>query len=127
MQPRQELNQMRTVSLAQDSFTELLVGLAEKSATLVREEVLLARQEMQETWRETKPALILLGIGISGVMLAAMSLVAAVILGLSQYLAPWLAALVGGGALALLASYILIKGWHQLNKLDSHPHKQLPR
>ncbi|MFN7927926.1 MAG: phage holin family protein [Blastocatellia bacterium] len=121
MQP--EARRMRND--AQESFTQLLVELAEKSATLVREEVALARQEVQESVREIRPPVIMLAIGIGGVALAALCLIAALILGLSLYWQPWVAALVVGLGLGLIASYVVFMGIQQFKQARLKPEQTI--
>ncbi|HEX4949973.1 MAG TPA: phage holin family protein [Blastocatellia bacterium] len=125
MQARQDIKRMRSEAGTQDSFADLLVELAEKSATLVREEVLLARQELQENFRNVKQGVLLLSVGIGSGVFALLCFLTALILALSQYWEPWQAALVVGVVIAAVAGVIVMIGLRQIKQARLKPEQTI--
>jgi hypothetical protein len=79
------------------SLGELLSELTEGGATLVRDEIRLARAETVESLLELGRGAILLGVGLALALCAAAATVACLIMVVSQYLAggrAWLGALI---------------------------------
>jgi uncharacterized membrane protein YqjE len=120
-----ELERRRTANGTRESFADLLVELAEQSATLVREEVSLARQELRENFKQLRPPLLLLALGVGGAAFSVMALLTALILALSQYWEPWQAALAVGVGLALLAGVMLVAGLSQMKQARLKPEQTL--
>ncbi len=98
------------------SFTELLGQLASSSAAKVHDEIALLIQGFREKARAARGAVITIAIGVAIGWVACMSLCAALIIGLSAYMAPVIAALIVGSALALVAAVIAFIGYRQLMK-----------
>lgn len=99
---------------ADASVKELVERLSAQVSTLVRDEMALATAEMKR-----KGAQAGVGVGISGAgavlaLLGLGVLAAAAVLGLALVLAPWLAALIIGGALLVLAGVISAFGITQV-------------
>ncbi len=97
-------------SLDQRSLAELLQKLSEQSSTLARQEVELAKAEMA-----VKGKRIGIGAGAFGAaglvgLFALGALTAAAIIGLATAVAPWLAALIVGGAYLLIAGVLALTG-----------------
>jgi hypothetical protein len=99
-----------------ESFTELLGQLASSSATKVHDEIALLIQGFREKARAARGAVITIAIGAAIGWCACMSLCAAMIIGLSDYMAPVIAALVVGSALALVGVVIGFIGYRLLKK-----------
>ncbi len=99
-----------------ESFTELLGQLASNSAAVVHDEIELVIQKIREKVRTSRSGVMLLAIGAVIGFGAFMTLCAALIIGLTCYMAPVLAALVTGGALALIGVVIILIGYRQLKK-----------
>ncbi|MGH9837689.1 MAG: phage holin family protein [Blastocatellia bacterium] len=125
MQSRTKLERIRSESGQRESFAELLVELAGQSTTLVREEVSLARQELRENIKQVRPPLLILALGAAGAAFSALALLAAVILALSQYWEPWLAALVVGIGMAVLAGAMIGIGLGQMKQARLKPEQTL--
>jgi hypothetical protein len=100
-----------------ESFSELLGQLANDSATRVHDEIELVIQRIRETVRAARSGVLLVATGAVISFAAIMSLCAAVIIGLIHYMAPAMAALVTGAALALIGVVIAFIGYKQLKKL----------
>ena len=99
-----------------ESFNELLGQLAKNSAAVVHDEIELVIQRMREKVEAIRSGVILLAIGAAISFTAFMSLCAAVIIGLTYFLVPVMAALVTGAALALIGGIIAFIGYKQLKK-----------
>lgn len=102
--------------LADQSTAELVQRAADQMSRLVREELRLARIELAEKGRNAG-----IGIGLFGgaglvAVYASAVLVAAGVLGLAQVLAGWLAALVVGGALLVLAGLLALIGQRRVKR-----------
>lgn len=125
MQSRMELERGRTANSTRESFADLLVELAEQSATLVREEVSLARQELRENFKQLRPPILLLALGALGAAFSVLALLAALILALSQYWEPWQAALAVSLGMALLAGAMIAVGVSQMKQARLKPEQTL--
>ncbi len=89
---------------------ELLKQLADDTGTLVRKEIELAKAEMTQKGQQIgKGAGMFGGAGVAG-LLALGALTAAAILGLDQYVASWLAALLVGAVWAAVAGGLALAG-----------------
>ncbi|ONI86399.1 hypothetical protein ALI144C_10755 [Actinosynnema sp. ALI-1.44] len=98
------------------SVATLVGDLAEQTSRLVKAEARLAAQEMTS---KTKRALFGTGaFGVAGLLAfyGGMVLLACAVLGLATVLAPWLAALVVGAAVFVLAGIAALVGKSQLSK-----------
>jgi hypothetical protein len=99
-----------------ESFTELLGQLAKNSAAVVHDEIDLVVQRIRETVRAASSGVLLVATGAVINFAAFLSLCAALIIGLTSYMAPAVAALVTGAALALIGVIIAFIGYKQLKK-----------
>jgi hypothetical protein len=99
-----------------ESFTELLGQLANNSAAVLRDEIELSIQGIRETVRAARSGVLTIATGAVISFAAFMSLCAALIIGLTSYMAPVIAALVTGAALALIGVLIVFIGYKQLKK-----------
>ncbi len=94
-------------SQERESLGELLGDLATQSASLVRDEVALARQEVREKVKIVQSAAIVVAIGAALGLVSILTFCATVILVLAQYIDPWQSALIVGGVLAVAAAITL--------------------
>ena len=99
-----------------ESFTELLGQLAHNSAAMVHDEIELVIQGIREKVRAVRSGVLTVATGVVISFAAFMSLCAALIIGLTSYMAPVIAALVTGAALALIGVVIAFIGYKQLKK-----------
>ena len=98
------------------SLPQLITRLTEQTSTLVRDEVQLAKTEIQQSVRDAG-----LGAGLFGTagvvaLYAVGALVAAAILGLGQAVEPWLAALIVGVVLLLVAGVVALAGKNKVQQ-----------
>ena len=99
-----------------ESFTELLGQLANNSAAMVHDEIELVIQGVREKMRVVRSGVLAIATGAAVGFAAFMSLCAAMIIGLTSYMAPVDAALVTGAALAFIGVVIVFIGFKQLKK-----------
>ena len=100
-----------------DSFTELLGQLTKNSAALVRAEVELVIQGVREKVRAARSGVLLVATGVVISFAAFISLCAALIIELTAYRAPAIAALVTAVGCALVGGLIVVMGYKQLKSL----------
>jgi hypothetical protein len=99
-----------------ESFTELLGQLVSNSAAVVHDEIELMIQGVREKARTVRSGVMTVATGAAIGFAAFLSLCTAVIIGLTSYMAPAVAALVTGGALAFIGVVIIFIGFRQLKK-----------
>jgi len=99
-----------------ESFTELLGQLANSSAAVVHDEIELVIQRIREKARAARSGVLIVATGAVIGFAAFMCLCAALIIELTSYMAPAIAALVTGAALALIGVVIAFIGAKQLKK-----------
>jgi uncharacterized membrane protein YqjE len=104
-----------------ESITDLISDLASQSAGLVRDEVALAKQEVSEKLVSFRSAVIIIALGAVLGLIATLALSAAAIAGLAQYVEFWQAALLVGGALAVIAGIVVSVGLGNLKRVDLKP------
>ena len=99
-----------------ESFTELLGQLVSNSAAVVHDEIELVIQSVRERATAFRSGVLTVATGAAVGFAAFLSLCAALIIGLTSYMAPAVAALVTGGALAFIGVVIVFIGFKQLKK-----------
>jgi membrane protein len=98
------------------SVGELVQQLSQQTSTLVRQEMQLARTELQEKGRRAgRGAGMFGGAGLVG-LYGVGALIAAAILALSTAVAAWLAALIVGVVLLLIAGVAALAGKKQVKR-----------
>jgi uncharacterized membrane protein YqjE len=108
------IHEQGQISGADASLGQLVERLSAQVSALVRDEVALATAEMKRKGRRAGAGI---GMGGAGALVAVLglgALVAAAILGLANVLAAWLAALIVGGALLVLAGVVSALGIAQV-------------
>jgi VIT1/CCC1 family predicted Fe2+/Mn2+ transporter len=103
-------------TIQRESFTELLGQLANNSAAVVHDEIELVIQGIREKVRAVRSGVLTVATGAVVSFAAFLSLCAALVIGLTSYMAPVIAALVTGAALATLGVVIAFSGYKQLKK-----------
>ena len=106
----------RDSTTQRESLTELLGQLANHLATRVHDEIELVIQRIREAARAVRSGVLTIAIGAVISIAAFMSLCAALIIGLTSYMDPVIAALVTGAVLALIGVIIVFIGYKQLKK-----------
>jgi hypothetical protein len=100
---------------------ELLSTLSNQAGLLVRKEIELAQVEMSRKLTRAGRNAVTIGIGAFLGMGALNALVAAAVLGLAQFMEAWLAALIVGLVLALVAGLLIRMGIEKLKEIDPAP------
>jgi len=99
-----------------ESFTELLGQIANNSATVFHDEIELVIQRIREKVRVVRSGVVIVAAGAIISFAAFMSLCAALIIELTSYMTPVMAALVTGAVLALIGVLIAFIGYKQLKR-----------
>ncbi len=108
-----------------ETFKELLGQLASDSASLVREEIALAREEMRRSFTALtlRLVMILAGALIGVIALAVLS--AAAVIGLGHVVGPGTSAVIIGVALAIIALGIALIGIQRLKRTTLKPEQTI--
>lgn len=117
------MNKMSTKDPAihHESIPELLGNLAKSSAAVVHDEIELVIQRVREKIRSVRNGVLLVATGAFISFAAFLSLCAALIIWLTNYMSPVIAALVTGIVFVLAAVVIAYIGYRQLkSKPVSH-------
>jgi hypothetical protein len=104
-----------------ESTADLLRRLIDDLSTLVRKELALARAEITHSMSEAKTGLA--GVAAGGAVLYAglLALIAAAILGLSEVMPAWGAALIVGALVAIVGYSMLKSGQQKLRPANLKP------
>jgi membrane protein len=114
---------MATPLQTQRSVSDVLQDIIGNLQQIVRDEFRLAKVEVEgKAHRAARPASILAAGAVLGLYGLGFLLLAAVY-GLSLVIAPWLAALLVGAVLAIVAAILVSSGRTRLNKIDPVPEK----
>ena len=124
MQPRRGVDESVT-GLSRESFGELLGQLANNSSALVRDEIELAKREMSEKITRLRSAIIVVTAGAFIGYLAILALITAAIIGLANYVGPGNAALIVGGALAIIGGITVYTGVSQMKRTNLKPEQTI--
>ena len=125
MQMRESIQSGVNGGLPRESFGELLGELANNSAALVRDEIELAKQEMSEKVTRLRSGAVTVAVGGLLAFVALLTFVAAAVAGLSHVMDTGLAALVVGGALALVGGGIAMSGLRRLKQTSLKPQQTI--
>lgn len=110
-------------ALENESTPALLSRVVGAFAELVRNQVALAKAELAESSTRAKSGVVALIGAVSTLLAGSLTLVAAIILGLSKVIEPWLAALVVGAAITAVGFFLL----HGARKRLVPPHLEIDR
>ncbi len=108
-----------------ESLGELISHLANQSASLIRDEVELAKQELREKAKTLRSTVAVIAFGAVVGLIAVLALCTALIAGLSEYMAVWLAALIVGDVLAVIAGITVVTGISTLKHADLKPEQTI--
>jgi Flp pilus assembly protein TadB len=95
---------------------ELFSDLSRELSTLVRKEVQLAQAELSKKVGTIAKSAGMIVAAVIFIMLALQALVACAVLALAQVFVPWLAALIVGGALILVAGVLAMLALRKIKK-----------
>lgn len=103
------------------SLGELFSELASETGTLVRQEVALAQVELTKKAADVGKNVGYLVVGGAVGYAAALALIAALIIGLANFIPAWAAALVVGGIVGVIAFMMISSALAALKKTDLAP------
>lgn len=106
---------------AERSLGELFSQLSQDVSTLFRQEVRLAKIEVSQIATEAGKQAGIIGAGGAIAYAGFLALLAALILGLSEFMAAWLAALIVGLVVAGIGYFIAQKGINDLKNVNPAP------
>ncbi len=115
----------RVAQARRESVGELIGEVASQSASLVRDEVALAKRELQQKLRTVQSAATVVAIGTVTALIAALALCAAVIIALAEYVGPWQSALIVGLILGMIAGVILLIGVNRFKRTNLRPEQTM--
>jgi hypothetical protein len=107
------------------SLGELFADLARETSNLVRQEVALARTEMTEKVTQVGRDGGTIGMGGAIAYAGFLAIVAALILGLGQFLPLWLSALIVGLVVGGIGYAVLQSGLSALKRANLTPHETI--
>lgn len=107
------------------SLGELFAELASETSTLVRQEVALAKSELTQKATRVGRQIGFLVIGGAIAYAAFLAVMSAVIIGLAQLIPAWVAALVVGVAVAVIACWLILRALHALRETDLSPRQTI--
>jgi hypothetical protein len=102
-------------------ISALLSDLARETTTLVRQEILLAKVEFGQKASQAGRQVGLLAVGGAVLYAGLLAVVAALILLLADFIAPWLAALLVGMAVMAIGYWLVKRELDALKQLDPKP------
>ncbi len=100
----------------QESLLELLKHLVKHSIAMMRHEVELVIRRLHERFEDVRSGFMLMAVGAAIGFAAFLCMCAALIIELSRYLSPAVAALLTGGVLALAGVVLGFVGYRKLSK-----------
>jgi hypothetical protein len=118
-------NRFSQVNQLSDERTlgELFSELSQETSTLVRQEVQLAKVEItQKVSKAGKDVALIAGGGLLAYT-GLLALVAALIMGLATWMAPWLAAVLVGLVFVGIAAVLIVTGLNDLKEIDPTPQR----
>jgi hypothetical protein len=103
-----------------------LIGeLANQSVGLVRDEVALARRELEQKLKTVQSAAAVVAIGAFIALIATLSICAAVIIALAEYVGPWQSALIVGLILGMAAGVAISIGVSRFKQTSLKPEQTI--
>jgi hypothetical protein len=109
----------------QESWGELIGQLANQSVGLVRDEIALARRELEQKLKTVQSAAAVVAIGALMALTAALSICAAVIIALAGYVGPWQSALIVGLILGMAAGVAILIGVNMFKRTSLKPEQTI--
>jgi uncharacterized membrane protein YqjE len=108
-----------------ESWGELIGGLAGQLAGLMRDEVALARRELEQKLKTVQSAAAVVAIGAIIALIATLSICAAVIIALAEYVGPWQSALIVGLILGMAAGATILIGISRFKRTSLRPEQTI--
>jgi uncharacterized membrane protein YqjE len=108
-----------------ESWGELIADLASQSVGLARDEIALARRELEQKLKTVQSAAAVVAIGVLMALIAALSICAAVIIALAEYVGPWQSALIVGLILGMAAGVAVLIGVSKFKRTSLKPEQTI--
>jgi uncharacterized membrane protein YqjE len=108
-----------------ESWGELIGELASQSVGLMRDEVALARREFEQKLKTVQSAAAVVAIGALIALIATLSICAAVIIALAEYVGPWQSALIVGLILGMAAGVAISIGVSRFKRTSLKPRETI--
>lgn len=114
-----------TPTTSDKPLSSLFSELAGETTTLVRKEVELARAEMSEKMSQAAAGAVSLAAGGMVAFAGLIFLLLSATIGLSNWVADWLAALIVGGVVALIGLFMVVSGKNRLSAENLQPKRTI--
>ena len=113
------------IGVRRESWGELIGELAGQLVGLARDEVALARRELEQKLKTVQSAAAVVAIGAIIALIATLSICAAVIIALAEYVGPWQSALIVGLILGIAAGATILFGVSRFKRTSLRPEKTI--
>jgi uncharacterized membrane protein YqjE len=119
------IDDLTEIGVRRESWGELIGELAGQLVGLARDEVALARRELQQKLKTVQSAAAVVAIGAIVALIATLSVCAAVIIALAEYVGPWQSALIVGLILGMAAGVTILIGVSRFKRTSLRPEKTI--
>ena len=121
----QVMDSLAEIGVRRESWGELFGELAGQLVGLARDEVALARRELEQKLKTVQSAAAVVAIGAITALIATLSVCAAVIIALAGYVGPWQSALIVGLILGIAAGATILFGVSRFKRTSLRPEKTI--
>ena len=119
------IDDLTEIGVRRESWGELIGALAGQLVGLARDEVALARRELEQKLKTVQSAAAVVAIGAIVALIATLSVCAAVIIALAEYVGPWQSALIVGLTLGMAAGVTILIGVSRFKRTSLKPEKTI--
>jgi uncharacterized membrane protein YqjE len=119
------MDDLTEIGVRRESWGELIGELAGQLVGLARDEVALARRELEQKLKTVQSAAAVVAIGAIVALIATLSVCAAVIIALAEYVGPWQSALIVGLILGMAAGATILIGVSRFKRTSLRPEKTI--
>jgi uncharacterized membrane protein YqjE len=119
------IDDLTEIGVRRESWGELIGELAGQLVGLARDEVALARRELEQKLKTVQSAAAVVAIGAIVALIATLSVCAAVIIALAEYVGPWQSALIVGLILGMAAGVTILIGVSRFKRTSLKPEKTI--
>jgi uncharacterized membrane protein YqjE len=119
------MDDLTETGVRRESWGELIGELAGQLVGLARDEVALARRELEQKLKTVQSAAAVVAIGAIVALIATLSVCAAVIIALAEYVGPWQSALIVGLVLGMAAGVTILIGVSRFKRTSLRPEKTI--
>ena len=119
------MDNLTQMGARRESWGELIGELAGQVGGLMRDEVALARRELEQKLKTVQSAAAVVAIGAIIALIATLSICAAVIIALAEYVGPWQSALIVGLILGMAAGATILIGVSRFKRTSLRPEQTI--